>query len=79
MHTLPLTLALLCAGPAHAVDVRTSAFGSFDVGGGFGPAPDAEAVQRFEDFGDSEVPLQTQRAFGIVGTDFVVVADLDDK
>src|SRR5688572_32880121 len=85
MKTFTLTAALvaLCvvtaAPPAGAQTLRFSGFGDFVVGGSGGGTADAEALDRFQSAGADEYPVNTNKGFGLTGTDFVVLADMTDN
>jgi hypothetical protein len=69
---------ITAAHSAQAQNLRFSGFGDFVFGGvGGGPA-DPLALDKFHSFGADEDPVNTNRGFGLTGTDFVVLADMTD-
>lgn len=75
---LVVVLLLVTARPAHAINVEFSAFGDMSLGFTFGDPADATEKALFDQFGTDDDPLSIQRGFGIVGTDFTVLAELTD-
>lgn len=72
-------LVWMTAMPASAqVKLRFSAFGDFVAGHTSGEYADIQARSLFEAFGDDAEPLNTNRGFGLTGTDFVVISDMTD-
>ncbi len=71
---------LLTAGvvPVQAQNLRFSGFGDFVFGAVGGGMVDPEAAREFEDFGTDPDPVNTNRGFGVTGTDFVVFADMTE-
>ncbi len=72
-------LALALAGVAKnaaAQDLSVNGFGDFNYGYRFGPPADANAAAQFEAFGEDIAPKSSHSGFGVVGTDFVVTAEL---
>jgi hypothetical protein len=79
---LVTTLAVLMTGalapPAQAQTLRFSGFGDFVFGTSGGGKADAGATAKFVKFGADPDPVNTNRGFGLTGTDFVVLADMTD-
>jgi hypothetical protein len=72
---------LLLAGsavPAQGQSLRFSGFGDFVFGATAGSTVDPAATQQFEHFGSDSNPVNTNRGFGVTGTDFVVLADMTE-
>jgi hypothetical protein len=63
----------------HAQNLRFSGFGDFVFGANGGGKADAAAAERFGTFGSDDNPVNTNRGFGLTGTDFVVLADMTDN
>lgn len=61
---------------AHAQDLSVNGFGDLNYGYRFGAPASAEAAASFEAFGEDVAPKNTHSGFGLVGTDFVVTAEL---
>ena len=59
--------------------LRFSAFGDFTYGLQFGPDANADDAEAWDLFGDGPEPYNTKSGFGMVGTDFVIFADLTDR
>lgn len=77
----PIVAGLLLAGsavPAQGQSLRFSGFGDFVFGANAGGTADAAATERFERFGSDSNPVNTNRGFGVTGTDFVVLADMTE-
>lgn len=73
-------LALMCSVvTANAVDLRFSGFGDFVYGTTRGKIADAASRTLFEQYGTDEFPLNTTQGFGLTGTDFVVIADMNEQ
>jgi len=75
-------VAMLAATqPADAqVRLRFSGFGDFMGGTTTGGFADVSAREQFNQFGGGEAdPKNTTRGFGVTGTDFVIIADMDDN
>ena len=64
---------------AQAQSLRFSGFGDFVFGGVGGGKADQVAAERFNLFGADVDPVNTNRGFGLTGTDFVVLADMTDN
>jgi hypothetical protein len=81
-HTLIALLAALCsvtaAPSAQAQNLRFSGFGDFVFGSVSGGPANPIALDKFHSFGADEDPVNTNRGFGLTGTDFVVLADMTD-
>ena len=78
LSTIVAVLLTAAAAPAQAQTLRfsgskISVFGA--VGGG---KADPAAAQRFETFGSDTDPVNTNRGFGVTGTDFVILADMTE-
>jgi hypothetical protein len=67
------------ATTAQAQNLRFSGFGDFVFGATGGGTADAAATERFGQFGSDVDPVNTNRGFGLTGTDFVVLADMTDN
>jgi hypothetical protein len=67
------------AATAQAQSLRFSGFGDFVFGANGGGKADAASAQRFGQFGSDVDPVNTNRGFGLTGTDFVVLADMTDN
>jgi hypothetical protein len=65
--------------PAQAQNLRFSGFGDFVFGANGGGKADGTAAERFGTFGADVDPVNTNRGFGLTGTDFVVLADMTDN
>lgn len=79
MAAVVMVFLLFAVRPVHAVDIEFSAFGDITSGFSFGdPVSKGDAVL-FQRFGVDPDPVNRQRGFGITGTDFVVVAHLNDR
>src|SRR5687767_11298604 len=76
---IPLGLAALlvtAAGGANAQELSLNGFGDVNYGYRFGdPARESDALA-FETFGEDIHPKNTHSGFGLVGTDFVLTAEL---
>lgn len=81
IKVLAATAVLAVAQPADAqVRLRFSGFGDFIGGTTIGSYADPSAREQFMQFGGGEAhPKNTTRGFGITGTDFVIIADMDDN
>lgn len=82
--TLKVFAAFVVLAMAQPVDaqvrLRFSAFGDFIAGSTFGAYADPSARAMFDQFGGGEAhPKNTSRGFGVTGTDFIVIADMDDN
>ena len=81
-RTLIGICAVLCAvtvaPSAQAQSLRFSGFGDFVFGSVSGGPADPVALDKFHTFGADEDPVNTNRGFGLTGTDFVVLADMTD-
>ncbi len=73
-----IVLLLAVIQPVRAANIEFSAFGDMTYGFAFGGPADEEAAQLFKQFGTDENPLNLNRGFGQVGTDFAVAAELTD-
>ncbi|MGH9389310.1 MAG: hypothetical protein ACRD1Z_06815, partial [Vicinamibacteria bacterium] len=60
------------------IKLRFSGFGDFIAGYTSGDYADPDARGMFEAFGDDTDPVNTNRGFGLSGTDFVVIADMTE-
>ena len=58
--------------------LRFSGFGDFVFGAVGGGKVDPAAAQEFATFGTDPDPVNTNRGFGITGTDFVILADMTE-
>jgi hypothetical protein len=76
-----ITAALLTAAAttAQAQNLRFSGFGDFVFGATGGGTADSAAAAKFNTFGPDVDPVNTNRGFGLTGTDFVVLADMTDN
>jgi hypothetical protein len=81
IRTLLTVGVVLLAGatPARAQSLRFSGFGDFVFGAVGGGNADPAAAQRFQTFGSDPDPVNTNRGFGLTGTDFVILADMTDE
>src|SRR5262245_8166055 len=85
MKNRTLTAILVLAGivtvapAARAQSLRFSGFGDFVFGAVNGGPADPLALDKFHSFGADEDPVNTNRGFGLTGTDFVVLADMTDN
>ncbi len=80
-RTLSIAVAVLltaAAAPAQAQTLRFSGFGDFVFGAVGGGKVDPAAAQKFATFGSDPDPVNTNRGFGVTGTDFVVLADMTE-
>ena len=66
------------AVPARAQQLRFSGFGDFVFGAVGGRTADPTAARDFATFGADPDPVNTNRGFGVTGTDFVVLADMTE-
>jgi hypothetical protein len=66
------------ASSAQAQSLRFSGFGDFIVGSDGGGAADPAALENLRRFGAKSEPVNTNRGFGITGTDFVILADMTE-
>jgi hypothetical protein len=72
-------LCLVAASTADAqIKLRFSGFGDFVAGYTGGGYADPAARSMFETYGDDPDPVNTNRGFGVTGTDFVVIADMTE-
>jgi len=75
-------LAILLTGAmapsAQAQSQRLSGLGDFVWGTSGGGKADPAAAAKFDMFGADPDPVNTNRGFGLTGTDFVVLADMTD-
>ena len=78
LTVLSASLALLfLATSANAqVKLRFSAFGDFVYGVTGGDYANAGSRTTFDFLGQGEDPVNTNRGFGVTGTDFVIMADV---
>ena len=78
---LTAVAVLAATQPADAqVRLRFSGFGDFMGGTTTGSFADVSAREQFNQFGGGEAhPKNTTRGFGVTGTDFVIIADMDDN
>ena len=76
---LAAVLIAAAAETAHAQNLRFSGFGDFVFGANGGGKADGAAAERFGQFGSDLDPVNTNRGFGLTGTDFVVLADMTDN
>jgi hypothetical protein len=67
------------ATTAQAQNLRFSGFGDFVFGAVGGGKADTTAAEKFSTFGADVDPVNTNRGFGLTGTDFVVLADMTDN
>jgi len=72
-------LVITSAMTAQAQNLRFSGFGDFVFGANGGGKADAAATDLFGQFGSDVDPVNTNRGFGLTGTDFVVLADMTDN
>jgi hypothetical protein len=75
----PGALALALFGvteSARAQELSLNGFGDLNYGYRFGPPANRSAVASFEAFGEDVHPKNTHSGFGLVGTDFVLTAEL---
>src|SRR6188508_482185 len=73
-----VTLVAAASVPAHAQKLRFSGFGDFVFGVTNGEPADPASAIKFDKFGSDPNPVNTNRGFGLTGTDFVVLADMTD-
>jgi len=81
-RTLSIVVAALlvaAVAPAQAQSLRFSGFGDFVFGAVGGSKADPVATQKFERFGSDPDPVNTNRGFGLTGTDFVILADMTEE
>jgi hypothetical protein len=64
------------AWSARAQDLSLNGFGDMNYGYRFGPPANASAATSFEAFGEDIAPKNSHSGFGLVGTDFVITAEL---
>ncbi|HKP61594.1 MAG TPA: hypothetical protein VJV78_32915 [Polyangiales bacterium] len=62
--------------PASAQEISLNAFGDVNYGYRFGDPADEEDAELFETFGEDIHPKSSHSGFGLVGTDFVLTAEL---
>lgn len=79
VNALMIVLGLILCSPAFALNLEFSAFGDMSLGFTFGNPADQNDLDLFQNFGTDPDPVNLQRGFGIVGTDFVVLAELTDR
>jgi hypothetical protein len=72
-------LFTVSSATVHAQNLRFSGFGDFVFGANGGGKVDTAAAERFGTFGSDVDPVNTNRGFGLTGTDFVVLADMTDN
>jgi len=73
------SVVMAAAATAQAQNLRFSGFGDFVFGANGGGKADAAATDMFGQFGSDVDPVNTNRGFGLTGTDFVVLADMTDN
>jgi hypothetical protein len=78
LSTIVVVLLTAAASPAQAQTLRFSGFGDFVFGAVGGAKVDPAAAREFETFGSDADPLNTNRGFGVTGTDFVILADMTE-
>jgi hypothetical protein len=71
-------LVFSAAAPARGQELRFSGFGDFVFGAVGGRNADPTAAKEFATFGAGADPVNTNRGFGVTGTDFVVLADMTE-
>jgi len=76
--TIVVLLLMAAAVPVQAQTLRFSGFGDVIFGAVGGGDADAAAAQLFKRFGSDPDPVNTNRGFGLTGTDFVVLADMTE-
>jgi len=76
--TIVAVLLTVIAVPAEAQTLRFSGFGDFVYGATGGENVDTTASDAFARFGSDPYPVNTNRGFGLTGTDFVVLADMTE-
>jgi len=77
-----LAASLFLCGTTDAraqIKLRFSGFGDFVAGYTGGDYADPHSRSMFEAFGDDTDPVNTNRGFGVTGTDFVVIADMTES
>lgn len=72
-------LAVASTSPAQAATLRFSGFGDVVFGSIQGAYASEQSRAQFEQFGTDPDPVNTMRGFQITGTDFVVIADMNEK
>ncbi len=72
-------VAFAAASPSQAATLRFSGFGDVVFGVTQGSYASADERAQFEQFGVDPDPVNTMRGFQITGTDFVVIADMNEK
>jgi hypothetical protein len=80
-HLALLAASFFLCGTTDArakIKLRFSGFGDFVAGYTGGDYADPQARGMFEAFGDDTDPVNTNRGFGVTGTDFVVIADMTE-
>ena len=78
LSTIVAVLLTAAAAPAQAQTLRFSGFGDFVFGAVGGGKVDPAAAREFETFGSDPDPVNTNRGFGVTGTDFVILADMTE-
>jgi hypothetical protein len=78
LSTIVAVLLTAAAAPAQAQNLRFSGFGDVIFGAVAGGDVDPAATKQFETFGSDPDPVNTNRGFGITGTDFVILADMTE-
>lgn len=81
-HLTLLAVSFFLCGTTDAraqIKLRFSGFGDFIAGYTSGDYADPDARGMFEAFGDDTDPVNTNRGFGVTGTDFVVIADMTEE
>jgi hypothetical protein len=76
--TIAAILFTVIAVPAESQTLRFSGFGDFVYGATGGENVDTTASDAFARFGSDPYPVNTNRGFGLTGTDFVVLADMTE-
>ena len=79
LPTIVAVLLTAAAAPAPAQTLRLSGFGDFVFGAVGGGKADSAAAEKFATFGSDPDPVNTNRGFGVTGTDFVILADMTDE
>jgi hypothetical protein len=72
-------VALAAASSSEAASLRFSGFGDVVFGATFGDPASATQQVAFDAFGVDPDPVNTMRGFQITGTDFVVIADMNES
>lgn len=76
--TIAAILFTVIAVPAESQTLRFSGFGDFVYGATGGENVDTTASDAFARFGSDPYPVNTNRGFGLTGTDFVILADMTE-